>query len=461
MRKEIHLDFNTLLWSSNSWSSMYLYITNFKSRIYKATRQKLYKKKYFLQKRLLASPTAKIFASLIIINADIEYHLDIDWYSYHNLYSEKKTALSLELYLLSQKKEEKHIQHLNTRRVFLVILVLFVLEPEFTAKQDKAINIVHISTPKFAIKTVKSVIQNHEQKLYLQNINFVPYLTTLNLNSLMTKLSLSSLLSCILKSNLNYILNIDLIKSSDFQKLLKYNNLSNHLSNIVFKFLTYILVSEVSYIVSSYNLYTKLKVDSYDFSISVINYGYEILVYHSHKIYLKLWQQVFFQIAKLDKYNQESNNFKKIYLNNSVNFLGYYFIVQKNILVGVEPSKDSQILLFRKINLLFLKLKSNSAISLIHSLNHLLKEWGSYFIETKAKKVFVLVDYLIYLKIRSWMLRNHPNWGRLKIMSKYFFVGTKYSNLNLEQTHRLFYTKQIVNGKKINHMLIRLKDLNL
>jgi len=460
MGKEINIDFDTLLWSSNSWSSMYVYITNFKSRIYKATRQKLYQKKYLLQKRLLSSPTAKICAYLMIINADTDYQVDIHGYNSHKVYNKKKCALLLEWYLQSQKNRDKYTHSLNTKHILLVILILFALEPEFNAKQDEAINIVNISTPQFAIQTVRSVIQNQEQKLYLQNINLMPYLKTLNINYVMKKLNLSSALSCILKSYLDKILHIDLINTSDFQKLLKYDNLSNQLSNIVFKFLTYILLSEVSYIVSSYNLYTKLRADIHTSYIAVINYGYEVLIYHHRQTYVKLWQQVLCQIMQSDKQSEESNKIKENYVNNSVNFLGYYFVVQKNVLVSVEPCKDSLILLFRKINLLFLKLKSNSAISLINSLNHLLKEWGLYFIETRAKKIFVLVDYLIYLKIRSWTLRKHPSWGRLKIMSKYFLVETKYLNSGIEQNHRLFYTKHIVDGKKTNYMLIRLKDLN-
>lgn len=461
MGKEIHVDFDTLLWSSSSWSSMYVYITSFKSRIYKATRQKLYQKKYFLQKRLLYSPTAKICAYLMIINADIDSLLDIncDWLSFRKLYRKQEAALSLELYLLSHDTRGKYIKNLNTTDLFLVILILFVLEPEFKAKQDTAVNIVNIYTPKLAIKAVRSVIYNQKQKLYLENINLIPYLATLNLNYVMTKLNLSYSLSCILKSNLSKIMNIDLINTSNLQRLLHYNNLSNQLSNTVFKFITYIVLSEASYLVSSSNLYAKLKTGAYTTDIKVINYGDEVLLYHSSQIYLTLWKEVFLQIMNSNKQNQEINTIKENYLINSVNFLGYYFILQKSTLLSVEPCKDSQILLFRKINLLFLKLKSNSAFSLINSINNLLKEWSTYFTETRAKKVFVLVDYLIYLKIRAWILRNHPSWGRQKIMSKYFLVKTKDCTSSIEQTHRVFYTRRIVDGKKRDGILIRLKDL--
>jgi len=397
----------------------------------------------------------------MIINADINSSLNIncDWSDFCKRYNKKEAALSLELYLLSQDARCKYTNNLNTTDLFLVILILFVLEPEFKAKQDTAVNIVNIYTPKLAIKAVSSVIYNQKQKLYLQNINLIPYFATLNLNYVMIKLNLSSSLSCILKSNLGKIMSIDLINTSNLQRLLQYNNLSNQLSNTVFKFLTYIIMSEASYLVSSCNLYAKLRTDAYATDIKVINYGYEVLLYHSSQIYLTLWKQVFLQIMQSNKQNQAINTIQKNYFINNVNFLGYYFILQKSTLVSVEPCKDSQILLFRKINLLFLKLKSNSAVSLINSINHLLKEWSAYFTETRAKKVFALIDYLIYLKIRAWMFRNHPSWGRRKIMSKYFLVETKYVTSSIEQTHRLFYTRYIVDGKKRHGILIRLKDL--
>ena len=461
MSKEINIDFDTLFWSSNSWSSMYLYIINFKSRIYKATRQKLYQKKDFLQKRLLFSPTAKIYAYLMIINTDIENRCSTNWSNDHKQYRQKKDSLSLalELYLFSDKKQDKYANNFHTPNLLLVILILFVLEPEFNAKQDQSINTVSIYSPQFAIRHIRSVIYNQEQRSCLYNINMIPYLTNLSLRNIITKLHLSDSLSCIFKSQVHNLLNVDLMNTSNLQRLLQFHSLSNQLSNIIFKFLTYLLVFETSYIVSSLNGYTKLTTAPYTKYITVINYGYEILVWHKSHVYLKLWKQVLSQIIKSNKVKKEGNIIKVSYLYNSFNFLGYSFFVQKNKLVAVEPSKDSQILLFRKINLLFSKLKSNSTISLINSLNHLLKEWGSYFTETRAKKVFAIVDYLIYLKIRSWVFRNHPSWGRLKIMSKYFLVETKSVSSSIEQTHRIFYTKHIVEEKEVDCMLLRLKDL--
>ena len=462
MGKEINIDFDTLFWSFNSWISMYLYITNFKSRIYKATRQKLYQKKDFLQKRLLFSPTAKICASLMIINTDLENKGGLDWYNDQNQYNKNKDSLSLalEFYLFSKKKQDKYRNNLHTPNSLLVILILFVLEPEFSAKQDQGINIVNIYSPQFAIRYIRSLIQNQEQRLCLENISMIPYFTSLSLKYITTKLHLSNSLSCIFKSQVQNFLNVDIINTSHLQRLLKFNSLRNQINNIILKFFTYLLISETSYISSSFGLCPKLQNEQYTPHITVLNYGYEILICHKSKVYLELWEQVFDQTINLNKVNQANNIINARYSYNTFNFLGYSFFLENNTLVAVEPGKDAQILLFRKINLLFLKLKSNSTISLINSLNHLLKEWGSYFIETRARKVFAVVDYLIYLKIRSWILRNHPSWGKLKIMSKYFLVEAKYLHSRIEHTHRVFYAKNIVNEKQVNCTLIRLKDLN-
>ena len=90
------------------------------------------------------------------------------------------------------------------------------------------------------------------------------------------------------------------------------------------------------------------------------------------------------------------------------------------------PSKLSQFILLSQIKQTIDNLRSDSATSLIKSLNPLLENWASYFKSTNAFKIFILIDYFIYLKLWVWICKNHTNLPYQKIKIKYFQVINNY-----------------------------------
>ncbi len=456
MGKKISIDFDTLLWSSNVWNSMYLYITNFKSRIYKATFQNLHDQKCILQQNLISSPTAKIFACNIVIKNYTNSTNILDSYSYLCKYMATKAfqTIHLELYLLSNSIENIYPHTYSKYNLLVITLILFALEPEFNAKQDKSCYLINVQRPNFIVSIVKTIIQEQNDRLYLKNLDLATYFRQISVTYLIMKLNICNTIANILKHKIHLMFSVILKKNYCASKMLQADNLDYQLSNTFCKFLVHLIFSEVAYLVSSLTFKKHLQNKTFKF-VSVINYGSEVLIGHTNQTYLKLCFQLLSSIVDT----------KSIILSNTssssnFSFIGYYFVVNNNTFIAVEPSKDLQILLLKKINLLFVEFQSNSSNSLIKSINYILQEWGKYFIGVQARKVFALLDYLIYLKLRKWICRKHSNWSSLKIFNKYFFTQSRYFKPNNFTNNHLFYTKKMLGEQVSNCILLRLKDIN-
>lgn len=451
MSKEININFNTELWNSSSWDKMYVYIANFKSRIYKATYQNLKYKKYILQKLLITSPTSRIVA-FNIVRETFEESVESEDFNSHKFTCTQKIDvcfLPLELSILFSGAQKSSNEIFKKLELVSFLLIFFALEPEFNARQDQAINFFNVQLPKYAIPIVETIIQNQNEKLYLLNLNLMPYLTNLNIDYIMARLNLCNLLNNILKKRINNILFTMSTSSVDLKILFESDSLNFKLNKSLLRFLAYLLCSEVSYLASSKALSDHLINESHK-GLIIINYGSEVLLCHTSKVYLNLWLQVFLKTINLNYLKLKINYYTHIYSEDKFSFLGYYFLHKYNVLVTIGPSKDLQILLLKKIQYLFSKFKGNSATSLISSLNCLLIEWSKYFCVTKACKIFALIDYLIYLKLRSWVFRRHPGWGKTKIINKYF--DHRSSN------KWFFYTKQVIGNNEKSFLLFKVRD---
>jgi hypothetical protein len=138
--------------------------------------------------------------------------------------------------------------------------------------------------------------------------------------------------------------------------------------------------------------------------------------------------------------------------------MGYFLFCKYDSIVLGVPSRDAQVFLLYQLDIIFSKLKGDSLIQLVHSLNIILSEWGTYFSVTKAQKVFALMDYLIFLKLRSWIFRRHPSWGRNKIQKKYFFQLHNNLTYKASSSAWLLHSKQIMLGNEKSLSLFKLRN---
>ncbi|WP_020533380.1 group II intron maturase-specific domain-containing protein [Flexithrix dorotheae] len=86
----------------------------------------------------------------------------------------------------------------------------------------------------------------------------------------------------------------------------------------------------------------------------------------------------------------------------------------------ITPSKYNLQSLFTKIKTIFGKMKAASAWALIRKLNPILKGWAYYHRHIVAKATYNKVDYFIFLKLRRWLKRKHPDKSWNWINRKYY-----------------------------------------
>ena len=77
--------------------------------------------------------------------------------------------------------------------------------------------------------------------------------------------------------------------------------------------------------------------------------------------------------------------------------------------ISIKPSLYYQFILLRLISRLILKVNSMSLCLLIIRINKLLLVWSSYYSMRFLKKIYCLLDYLIFIKIK--FLINNQDWN--------------------------------------------------
>lgn len=77
MSKKLDVYFNMIIWKHTYWYRVNKYISNLRSRIYKASVEKSYKKNYHLQTRLVSSPFAKMLALKKVIDERKEIKINL------------------------------------------------------------------------------------------------------------------------------------------------------------------------------------------------------------------------------------------------------------------------------------------------------------------------------------------------------------------------------------------------
>jgi Group II intron, maturase-specific domain len=460
MSKEITINFNTMLWSSSSWDRMYLYITKFKSRIYKATYLKLTDKKNILQNLLISAPTAKIVALHMVHKSVNNFALFEPSDLSQDFFIQRINIfkLSVNSCILFGYKDNLNLKVSKNVEFIVLILIIFILEPELNARQDKEVSFIQVEYPQDSIDTVRSIMLNENIRLYVLHLHLLSYFKGFSIGSIVARLNLKPSLGILINNRIHNALSTTIISNIPFRLFFEVDNFEFKLTKLLLRFMAYLLCSEISYITSSSSLSSNLINKSYC-KQHIINYGVEVLLCNISQSYLTLWLQVFLRVSSLNSLKKKSNYSAKIYTNHQFNFLGYHFDTKNEIFVCIMPSKDYQILLLNKIEFIFHKLKSDSVIRLINSLNYVLLVWGNYFAITKSYKTFALIDYLIYLKLRAWMFRKHPNWGRKRIIQKYFYHRYKKlsdRNVNIRWG---FSTKGVILDKPQRLFLYNLRSV--
>lgn len=147
--------------------------------------------------------------------------------------------------------------------------------------------------------------------------------------------------------------------------------------------------------------------------------------------FLTGWFILNFKI-KIAKFNNQISEITR-----GFNFLGYHFIkTLKNgkIKINVYPTKTSQKNIIWVVGEKCRTFRGVSLFNLITFLKPKLLSWASYFRYVECYACFKKTDYLIFLMVKSWLLKNNKHYGKMLINEKYFsatksyrFYGQSYS----------------------------------
>lgn len=86
----------------------------------------------------------------------------------------------------------------------------------------------------------------------------------------------------------------------------------------------------------------------------------------------------------------------------------------------ITPSRESRRRFLEEIRRAIQLSKGKAAYQPIATPVPEIVGWGNYFKYSECSNVFRRLDHDIFQKIRAWVYRRHPTWGRDKIKLKYF-----------------------------------------
>ncbi|WP_452039078.1 group II intron reverse transcriptase [Aetokthonos hydrillicola] len=121
----------------------------------------------------------------------------------------------------------------------------------------------------------------------------------------------------------------------------------------------------------------------------------------------------------LHKYEYEEPGF---------NFLGFFirqFTVGKyhskqGFKTIITPSNEKQKIHYDRIASIINDHKALSQEALIGKLNPIIKGWSNYYSTVVSKEIYSKLDHLMYLKLKAWAERRHPNKNRGWVTKKYW-----------------------------------------
>jgi hypothetical protein len=431
MSKEIQLDFNTIFWVAINWKKNYGYVTRLKSRIYKAVINKAYDKAKKMQTKLFVSLAANLLALNQILQKQVgffKYINDIEkLYIIQNINYIKTYSFNLvnKFVSLSYGKEIL-LREINSIIISIdKILICFVLEPQWISYYK--FNKIHFLTLMYYEDILNffkiNLISLSSQKLFFININYKNFINKISYNYLLARINLTRIICLKLKAILLKHLFHEFVSSLKSENLFQQFQLELCISRIII----YCLCIETHFISKSY-MRIAYNLSNYQQKIKIYDYGLELLVLNYDLAILKQWLNLFSQLIY-----SHLNKPCKVFICtisksfNNLNFCGYSLIFNKYHNIYSVPNKLSQFILLSQILHIFNNAKGKPAIYLIINLNFILEQWANYFKRTNGIKIFILIDYLIYLKLWIWAQKNHTNLAHEKIKEKYFTCLVNYT----------------------------------
>lgn len=88
----------------------------------------------------------------------------------------------------------------------------------------------------------------------------------------------------------------------------------------------------------------------------------------------------------------------------------------------IAPSKEAVHRHYHASSRLVDEQRTAEQAKLIHTLSPVIAGWANYYSTKCSKRTFTRLDHLLFVKLRAWAQRRHPNKGRRWIAGKYWRI---------------------------------------
>nr|ARX95867.1 retron-type RNA-directed DNA polymerase [Thorea hispida] len=426
MSAQIYFEFRTLSWIYINWPIINFYVTRLKFRIYKAAVQKQKGLMHYLQMQLINSLIVYLFV-LQQIDINDDYFLDY----LNSLNDIQKIFIIKNIYydkLFGDNKRTFHLlqKYLNTNKytakVRLKLFDIIYMKVLFLSLESEWLAYQHINNVYFYnMKSFKEFLHYFKINItmslsgtyFIKYINLLNFVSNWHSNFLCSRLTTNLVLHTFIKEKLLSNINLN---SLYLQEQINTDKYFFHMYFI--QIIIYNLCLE-THLLYQLKVFTDKIFFSTLLDFKILHNRFELLLLSKNHIVLFTWYEIFLQLI-----NDSCSVRKKIVTTNivkllhGISFMDYFIYNYNNIYFYIAPSSIAQSFLLSKTSIIFIKLKGSSKIKLVITLQRLLNNWIKYFYLSNSIKIFFLLDYLIYLKLKRWSTRRHSTWKINQIRSK-------------------------------------------
>lgn len=143
---------------------------------------------------------------------------------------------------------------------------------------------------------------------------------------------------------------------------------------------------------------------------------------------------------------------------NGFKFLGFQLIqVRKDgkYKIKITPTTEKQSALLKKVRKVIQMNKASSSYKLIRTLRPIIIGWANYYRYCECNDVFKKLTNAIFKKIRAWVFRRDTKNGRKIVKEKYFPSGKTYSFKGIKhQDNWILFGKQKSRNGKISEAFL-------
>lgn len=155
----------------------------------------------------------------------------------------------------------------------------------------------------------------------------------------------------------------------------------------------------------------------------LVRYANDFVVLHQSKKIIEQAQAFLQEWLKCMGLELHSDKIQIVNTGSGFQFLGFsinHICKWGKVRTLITPSRESRRRFLEDIRQAIQFSKGKAAYQLIITLVPKIVGWGNYFKYSECNNIFRRLDHDIFQKIRAWVYRRHPTWGRDKIKQKYF-----------------------------------------